>query len=90
MTKAGDLLTFEEAAALFPGKNVRWVRDKLVKAGRVAWVSVLGTRYVVRSSLEDFVARNLHRPHVSILREEADGRVPRMRAVQLEKRRRAE
>ncbi len=71
MVRPGDLMSLKEAAALFPGKNARWVRERLCGAGRVDYVQVLGERYVVRKSLEAFLERNLHAAHKCMLLERA-------------------
>ncbi len=61
--RAGDLMSLEEAAACFPGKHVRWVREKLCAAGRVDWVRISGTRFVVRRSLEAYIASQTRKAH---------------------------
>ena len=56
-----DLMSYREAASLYPGKGVRWVRDNLVKGRRVESVRIGGSGFIVRKSLEAFV--ELHTTH---------------------------
>lgn len=51
-----ELLNYEECAKLFPGKNVRWVRDKLVARQLVDTLKVGRDRFVVRSSVVKYIA----------------------------------
>lgn len=46
-----ELMSAEQVAAMFPGKSVRWVMDKLVRAKRVDVVKIGGSRWIVKSSL---------------------------------------
>ena len=46
---------------MFPGKNVRWVRDKLVARQLVDTLKVGRDRFVVRSSVVKYIA-NAVRP----------------------------
>lgn len=55
------LLSYEQAAACFPGKGVRWVRDCLVKGRRVDSVRIGGSGFIVKKSLEAYLA--LHTTH---------------------------
>ena len=57
----GDLMSFAEVAKMFPGKNVRWVRDKLVARQLVDTLKVGRDRFVVRSSVVKYIA-NAVRP----------------------------
>lgn len=61
MTKPGDLMTLEQVAALFPGRTVRWVRERLVSGRRVDSVRVDGVVFVLRPSLERFIASHTTR-----------------------------
>ncbi len=61
MTKPGDLMTLAQVAALFPGRTVRWVRERLVTGRRVDSVRVDGVVFVLRPSLERFIAASTTR-----------------------------
>lgn len=61
MTKPGDLMTLGEVAALFPGRTVRWVRERLVTGRRVDSVRIDGVVFVLRPSLERFLVASTTR-----------------------------
>lgn len=46
------LLTYQQAAERFPGRNARWVRDRLVADNRVDVVKIGRTRFVVAESID--------------------------------------
>lgn len=54
--RADDLMSYEQAAEMFPGRNARWVRDRLVRRKRVDVVKVGRTRFIKRESLVRFIA----------------------------------
>lgn len=62
------LMSYDEVAAMFPGKNWRWVRDFLVKHKRVEAVKVGRDTFVVRSSVVRLIAQSTRRmsPHASL------------------------
>lgn len=64
----GDLMSFAEVAAMFPGKNRRWVRDFLVAPKRVESVKLGRDRFVVRESVVRLIAQSTRRmsPHASL------------------------
>lgn len=59
------LMSYDEVAAMFPGKNWRWVRDFLVKHKRVESVKVGRDTFVVRASVVRLIAQSTRRmsPH---------------------------
>lgn len=62
------LMSYEEVAAMFPGKNWRWVRDFLVKHNRVDAVKVGRDVFVTRASVVRLIAQSTRRmsPHASL------------------------
>lgn len=62
------LMSYEEVAAMFPGKNWRWVRDFLVKNKKVDAVKVGRDIFVVRSSVVRLIAQSTRRmsPHATL------------------------
>lgn len=62
------LMSYEEVAAMFPGKNRRWVRDFLVAPKRVESVKLGRDRFVVRDSVVRLIAQSTRRmsPHATL------------------------
>ena len=62
------LMSYEEVAAMFPGKGWRWVRDFLVKQKRVEAVKVGRDVFVTRASVVRLIAQSTRRmsPHASL------------------------
>lgn len=62
------LMSYEEVAAMFPGKNWRWVRDFLVKQNRVEAVKVGRDVFVTRASVVRLIAQSTRRmsPHATL------------------------
>lgn len=52
------LMTYDEVAAMFPGKSWRWVRDFLVAGRRVDAVRIGRDRFVVRASVARLIAQS--------------------------------
>lgn len=61
-----QLLSYEQVAAMFPGKTPRWVRERLVNPRRVDSVRIGGSGFVVRKSLEDYLALHTRHSHKRI------------------------
>lgn len=61
-------MSYDEVAAMFPGKNWRWVRDFLVKHKRVDTVKVGRDTFVVRASVVRLIAQSTRRmsPNASL------------------------
>lgn len=53
------LLTPEQTAEIFPGKNVRWVMDYLVRGKRVDVVRIKGSRFITETSVKALLEANM-------------------------------